>query len=385
MLNLHRLFYHHIASNCYLAQLTLPQAKLDMLRAARLKIRNALREGISKATRELGEDQTVTPRFFTQGSYAYGTLNRPTHVPPQQADMDDGCYLPMSFVKGAKPKRSAQIFFQATDTILKELVKKEGWQGYSTERGCCGRVIVDNEHHIDVPLYAIRDEAFKVLMKAADARGYVNLAEAFAQDDSVDVNWTILEHEDVLLANRDGSWTASDPREVKEWANAAFSGQGGDQLRRISRYLKGWRDQNYKSGGPSSISLMVIAEAHFSASPGRDDLALAEVVEHLADALLGDVIAPWDRDGEEQINRLNSQERQHAASLAKRLLMELRQAINGAFQQAAVYVAKLGIQFGHHFPTDSDLVTETTPAETVAAFPAIITSSNSFPKSSKAG
>src|SRR5258707_12842423 len=107
MLNLHRLFYHHTAPDCYLGQLMLPQAKLDMLRAARLKVRNALRDGIYKATKALGDDQAVTPRFFTQGSYAYDTLNRPTQVPPQQADMDDGCYLPMSFMKGAKPKRSA--------------------------------------------------------------------------------------------------------------------------------------------------------------------------------------------------------------------------------------------------------------------------------------
>jgi len=383
MLNLHRLFYHFTATDSYLSQLTLPQLKLDMLRAARLKIRNALRDGIYKATKELGGEQAVTPRFFTQGSWSYGTLNRPTQLPPQQADMDDGCYLPISFMKGAKPKRSAQWFFQAADTILKELIKKEGWQGYVMDRVCCCRVVIDGEHHIDVPLYAIRDDAFVVLMKAAAQRDYVSLAEAFAQDDSVDVNWTILEREDVLLANRDGNWISSDPREVKEWANAVFSGQGGDQLRRVSRYIKGWRDQNYRVGGPSSILLMVIAEGNFNPSPGRDDLALAEVVEHLAEALAGDVIAPWD--GEEQINRLNGQDRQHAASLANRLLADLRQALNGAEQQAAVYVAKLRIQFGCHFPVDPALVAVATPAEAVAAFPAIITSSKPFPKSTKAG
>ena len=384
MLNLHRLFYHFTATDCYLSQLTLPQLKLDMLRAARFRVRNALRDGIYKATKELGDEQALTPRFFTQGSWAYGTLNRPTQVPPQQADMDDGSYLPISFMKGAKPKRSAQWFFQAADTILKGLVKREGWQGYSTDRNCCCRVVIDGEHHIDVPLYAIRDDAFVVLMKEAAKRDYVNLAEAFTQDDTVDVNWTILESEDVLLANRDGTWTVSDPREVKEWANGVFSVQGGEQLRRVSRYLKGWRDQNYRSGGPSSILLMVIAEENFDPSPGRDDLALAEVVEHLSDALASDVMAPWD-GGEEQINRLNSQERQRAASLAKQLLADLRQALNGAEQQVAVHVAKLRIQFGRHFPADPTLVAVATPAEAVAAFPAIITSSKPFPKSTKAG
>jgi hypothetical protein len=75
----------------------------------------------------------------------------------------------MSFMKGTKPKRSAQWFFTVADAILEDLVKKEGWQSYSRDKGCCCRVVVDAEHHIDVPLYAIRDEAYQALVKAASA------------------------------------------------------------------------------------------------------------------------------------------------------------------------------------------------------------------------
>src|SRR6266404_694658 len=111
MLNLHRLFFHDSADDCYLSQLTLVQVKRDMLREARRKTREALRDGIYKATKAASSEGAITPKFFTQGSWAYGTLNRATHVPPQQADVDDGCYLPISFMKGTKPRRSAQWFF----------------------------------------------------------------------------------------------------------------------------------------------------------------------------------------------------------------------------------------------------------------------------------
>lgn len=383
MLNLHRLFYHHSAQDCYLSKLTLTELRINMLREARRKVREALRTGIYNASKALNGNETVSPRFFTQGSWAYGTLNRATHVPPQQADMDDGCYLPMSFMKGAKPKRSAQWFFTIADAILEALVKKEGWQGYSRDKDCCCRVMVDAEHHIDVPLYAIRDEAYQSLVKAARQRGYVELAEAFTQDDAVSLDWTILEREEVLMANRDGTWTASDPREVKVWADSIFGALGGEQLRRLSRYLKGWKDQQYKRGGPSSILLMVLASRNFTSCVGRDDLALVEVVEYLPTALLGDVVAPWD--GEEQINRLTKEGRQQASTLVRQLLGDLRYSLNAKEDEKQSVLSKLIAQFDRHFPTDAALISVATPAQTVAAFPAIATPTNTFPRSTRAG
>jgi hypothetical protein len=243
--------------------------------------------------------------------------------------------------------------------------------------------VVDAEHHIDVPLYAIRDEAYQALVKAARQHGYVNFAEAFAQDDTVNVDWTILEREEVLMANRDGTWTASDPREVTAWAKTVFGALGGEQLRRTSRYLKGWRDQQYRSGGPSSMLLTVLSATNFTSCVGRDDLALAEVVEHFPAALLEDVIAPWD--GVEQINRLKKEQRQHASTLAKQLLAELRDALNAEGQQAQLVVIKLRAQFGRHFPSDPALISVATPAQVVTAFPAIATPTTAFPRSTRAG
>ena len=36
--------------------------------------------------------QKLSPRFWTQGSFAYDTLNLPYKTPPQEMDIDDGAY-----------------------------------------------------------------------------------------------------------------------------------------------------------------------------------------------------------------------------------------------------------------------------------------------------
>lgn len=384
MLNLHRLFFHHFADDCYLSQLTLAEPTLTMLRDARKKIRATLRDGISAASQQLNPGEALTPRFFTQGSLSYGTLNRPTVVPPQQADVDDGCYLPISFLRGERPKRSAQWFFAVADALLKALVAKEGWLDYSVDKTCCCRVIIDREHHIDVPLYAIRDEAFQELVKSARARGYAALREAFHQDATVDISWTTLAHEEVLIADRDGTWKPSDPREVKAWATGIFTAPGGEQLRRVSRYLKGWRDQQYKQGGPSSILLMVLASGGFTACAGRDDLALLEVCKKLPHQLLQDVHAPWG-DKTEQINRLSSEARQGAMQLATTLQSEMHKAVEADIASKASVVGSLAAQFGRHFPRDAALISDSSPRNTVTSYPAVAIPTSAFPRTTRAG
>jgi hypothetical protein len=67
------------------------------LRAARTKVRQCLRAEFVKASKA-DDGFTVRPRFFTQGCFAYRTINDPAWTPPQQMDLDDGTYLPMTFV-----------------------------------------------------------------------------------------------------------------------------------------------------------------------------------------------------------------------------------------------------------------------------------------------
>ena len=83
---------------------------------------------------------TVRPRFFTQGSFAYKTINDPAWTPPQQMDLDDGTYLPMTFVQGAKPSVAAAAFFKIVDRALQALAKAEGW--IFVKKPTCARLII---------------------------------------------------------------------------------------------------------------------------------------------------------------------------------------------------------------------------------------------------
>ena len=184
--------------------------------SVRTDVRDCLRTGIPRVLRANGYTESVPqPRFFTQGSWAYKTLNSPAQH-PQQADIDDGCYLPLSFVTQTKrPSVAATVFFAAAEEALKTLVEERQWK-LVTEKSTCVRIEIATYAHIDIPLYAIPDEEFVTLAKASMERyGYDSLTEAvnMAERDA----WTALPADQVLLAHRDCNWMCSDPRPVKEW------------------------------------------------------------------------------------------------------------------------------------------------------------------------
>lgn len=97
MLNLSTLFHTSVEDkDAFLDNLDLTEQDKAQLESARVDIRNCLREGIPAVLRAQGfEGEVPCPRFFTQGSWSYKTLNAPAKA-PQQADLDDGVYLPMT-------------------------------------------------------------------------------------------------------------------------------------------------------------------------------------------------------------------------------------------------------------------------------------------------
>lgn len=112
MLNLSPLLFTTVADEaCLHSNLDLSDAERALIAHARTEVRDCLRTGIPRVLAERGYTDTVPqPRFFTQGSWAYKTLNAPAKK-PQQADVDDGCYLPMSFVsQGTRPSVASTIF-----------------------------------------------------------------------------------------------------------------------------------------------------------------------------------------------------------------------------------------------------------------------------------
>lgn len=362
MLNLSKLFRNE-SSVCYINNLELDDQQKTLLREARVEIRNALRDKLPSALNELTGTEFEKPRFFTQGSWAYKTLNAPAQG-NQQADLDDGCYLPLSYLQEIKkPSTAAAVFFKAVQITLTPLVKAKGWA--LVEKPTCTRVEINSKAHIDIPLYAIEDSEFATL-KFAEARSMAGLTM-----DAKYESWDQLPKVKVLLAHREEDWIDSDPRPVKEWFDDQCDLKG-EQLRHIIRYLKGYRDFIWEEGGPSSILLMSAAAPIFRKFNGRDDLALEEVLRGLPSALRAGVDNPVNPN-ESLTDRLKPYELEEIASRYEQLNAKLSAAI--ADTDAVSVCNWLQHEFGSRLPNRPDLVTITTAEETIKQSPAIITSS----------
>ncbi|MDI1258266.1 CBASS cGAMP synthase [Aquabacterium sp.] len=375
MLNLSQLFFSDEDSGCFHAKLDLTERERLALSSARALIRNCLRVEIPRMlTRGGYQGVPPIPRFYTQGSWAYKTLNAPAQK-PQQADLDDGCYLPMSFVsQTSRPSVASNVFFTAVEAALMPLVKMHGWA--LSQKPTCVRVGLSPVAHIDVPLYAIPDAEFELLK--ANMRAHA--ADSAVVNKKRD-NWAALPRDKVLLAHRTEDWIKSDPRAVNDWFETAVAVRGG-QLRRIIRYLKAYRDSRWAEGGPSSILLMAAAEPVFLKNHGRDDTALLEVVAQLPAILRKGVNSPVDQTETPLTTRLGAANVEEAAKAFEALERLLRGAIDaGSSSQACTWMHQA---FGARFPNRPDLVKIVSVAATIAAAPAVAASHEIVPRT-KAG
>src|SRR5262249_33754665 len=95
----------------------------------------------------------VAPRFITQGSYAYELVNAPAQPPRQQADLDDGLYIPLSFCENTgSPKTVSRLLIDVVESLLADLARRRGW-GIDRGNPNCTRLIIAHDKHIDVPTY----------------------------------------------------------------------------------------------------------------------------------------------------------------------------------------------------------------------------------------
>jgi len=363
MLNLSPLLFTTVADEaCLHSNLDLSDAERALIAHARVEVRDCLRTGIPRVLAERGYTDTVPqPRFFTQGSWAYKTLNAPARK-PQQADVDDGCYLPMSFVsQGTRPSVASTIFFEAAEQALAPLIERKKWE-LVNNKDTCIRIVICGFAHIDIPLYAIPDSEFTALTKASmEKYGFDSIAEAaiFAERDA----WTALPRDKVLLAHRKCNWMASDPRPVKEWFLQEVD-EKGEQFRRVIRYLKAFRDWRWESGGPSSILLMAAAAPIFEKRERRDDLALLDVVARLPPRLRAGVVNPVE-NSESLTDRLGKRGVEDAAQAFEALEVTLRGCVNASSpSQACVWMRN---EFGDRFPADEERIKVVSVVATIGA------------------
>ena len=200
----------------------------------------------------------LSPRFWTQGSFVYDTLNKPYKTPPQEMDIDDGTYLPMVFFDDT-PVIGHQLLLLLVDTSLKSLVvENDGW--FFEAKRTCGRIKIPAMNvHIDVPMYAIPQDKFlekeQILKEAANTRFHFEAYDSVSVEDHALYQ---LDSDCVNLAVRadDQKWMKSDPKDVHLWF-VDSSQRIGQHLKKICRFLKAWRDAQWvEGGGPTSISLM---------------------------------------------------------------------------------------------------------------------------------
>lgn len=366
MLNLSSLFFTTVdGESCMHDELELTPEQRAWIASARTDVRDCLRTGIPRVLKANGFTEDVPqPRFFTQGSWAYKTLNSPAQH-PQQADVDDGCYLPMSFVAQTKrPSTATTVFFAAAEEALKPLVEARQWK-VVTDKPTCIRIVISAYAHIDIPLYAIPDQEFVSLAEASMRwYGYDSVKDAVIKSERD--AWTALPRDKVLLAHRECNWMPSDPRPVKEWFLGEVEAKG-EQLRRVVRYLKAFRDWRWSSGGPASILLMAAAAPLFEKRDRRDDLALLDVVAALPARLRGGVNNPVD-ESESLTERLGQAGVEEAAKAFEEFEKALRGATSaGSASQACIWMQG---EFGPRFPNEPDRVKDVSVAATIAAAPA---------------
>jgi hypothetical protein len=304
----------------------------------------------------------LEPKFRGQGSFEYKTMNKPCHNPPQQIDLDDGVYLPIEVLREA-PVVSKNAFFSIIDYTLKKEAEKYGWK--FRPKPTCSRVIINPTKHIDVPLYAIPKEKYIELNK------HRTMKEAFS--DSTVLNEShLLNSDDIYLAVRDGDhWIKSDPQLISRWfKNAASAEVHGHRLRRVCRYLKAWRDFQFKKGGPSSITLMACVVESFDNANKRfkdDSEALMHCTNQLHDMLANGVKSPIDETEPDLFPRgIDVEEQNYILKQASHLKHAIKSALltAGTTEETNNILREL---FGNRVPLKPDLIKNMASATVLTA------------------
>lgn len=370
MLKLNKLLYYSADRRVFSDEIDPTDEQRKELTKAKNDIRDHLRVGIAAATvTTLGMPRRVEPRFRTQGSWSYNTCIQPFAMPPQEMDWDFGVYLPVEvWEDNGPPHAMAKAYFVLVEGLLESLCKEKGWH-LVPGKDTCIRAQVASWGHVDVPLYAAPAAQFVRIQERALAKSVtasvhdsVRLSESAEFGEFPEQAWEELD--DIMMACRSGEWIKSDPETVSRWFNDQVLVHT-EQLRRVCRYAKAWRDKWWESGGPTSVSLMIAIAQEFEAQAGRDDRAFEAAMRALAKALQGDIRSPGIDGGKEDFNRLKGIERELAAQKAEDTAAAIQRARLRGEDGKAQAVADVRGELGARVPNDTELVDADTVAQEV--------------------
>lgn len=240
MANCHSIFIE------YNGAITLVTSKKKSLKGSRKELRRKIRKFFEEE-----KPDEIKPKFKGQGSWETNTTIEPipriVEVDGKKKsllyyDVDDGVYFIGE--EEIKDRKSIQTYHDWIYDAVKDHTDKD-----PIDKNTCVRVMFADGHNIDLPIY-------------------------YKKGDTPE-----------LAHKRDG-WVFSDPKEFAEWFNK--KADKDEQLRRIVRYLKGWKDYREfcreDKSFPSGLVLSVLAANNFYANT-RDDIAFKETLINIEAAL----------------------------------------------------------------------------------------------------
>lgn len=282
-----------------------------------IRSRNDIKKKIRKWFKD-NKPNEIQPKFHGQGSFEMNTVVNP--IP--EKDSENNILLKYDLDFGV-------YFIEKDDEDNKQTAETwHNWVYNSVEyhttqkpikKTTCIRVVFNNGHHIDLPIY-------------------------YKLDDIIE------------LAHKTKSWIESDPKEFYEW----FNNRKNVQLERIVRYLKGWKNYRERENAnlklPSGFELTILATDNY-VEDDNDDQAFRETIRKI-DTELGKAngfkcIRPTTPKGEDVFANYSTSRKDKFLSVLKSLLNDLDSAKNESnFKKASEILRDK--QFGKRFPLGED-------------------------------
>lgn len=308
----------------------------------------------SFASKSAAARPVIEPRFFTQGSVAYDLLVDPCQSPPQQLDLDDGMYVRVDYLQNGQPALVAKQLFAMVETALEPLCRARRWElNPKPVKDTCVRVQISKTSHVDIPIYSAPREATETLVFASDSLQKSMVTKRAGR------TYSRLPSDQIMLAQRDGTWQLSDPLRLHEWVDQCVE-RYGEGFRRTCRYFKGWRDHTWDGCCLSSIAVMAaVAEAFRQMGSGfrdqDDDRLVYEIAQRLPDILQGHLYNPAYPGQNIILNVWSDDDRCGVVDEARKLARAMSDALTGT-GVAEIVVDRLRGAFGNRIPNRPDAV-----------------------------
>lgn len=210
-------------------KIKLSQSKANKLKASRDALRTDIKEWFT-------ENDKKQPKFCWQGSFAMKTTVNPIS---NDYDLDDGVYL-QGYSNDEKEWPSASSVHNWVKAATDERTSLD-----STDKNTCVRINYADGYHIDLPIYIMKDD-------------------------------------EPYLAQKSNGWTLSDPKAFTDWFIDKVN-EKDEQLRRLVRYLKAWKE--YNNVPLKGIEITILVADNFDSYDNRDDKALFSTIEKILNAL----------------------------------------------------------------------------------------------------